>query len=184
MSRLGPIRPEQMNADQQELYDALTGGPRAHGPAAFALTREDGSLVGPFNAMLLSPSLGRAVQEVGASIRYAGGLPSRARELAILVVAAHWDSAFEREAHELVGAAVGLTDDEMAAVRDHRVPDLGDVRELACVLLARALVSGDVDDDTWAASVDALGKSLVFELSTLVGYYAMLALQMRVFRVT
>ncbi|MEU6746679.1 hypothetical protein ABZ914_10690 [Spirillospora sp. NPDC046719] len=49
--------------------------------------------------------------------------------------------------------------------------------------LTRALVTGDVDDATWAACVPPLDRETVFELTTLVGYYATLALQMRVFRV-
>jgi 4-carboxymuconolactone decarboxylase len=46
-----------------------------------------------------------------------------------------------------------------------------------------ALLGGDVDDRTWAACVPPLDATAVFELTTLVGYYSMLALQMRVLRV-
>ena len=46
-------------------------------------------------------------------------------------------------------------------------------------LLARA----DLDDEEYADAVAALGERAVFELTTLVGYYATLALQLRVFRV-
>ena len=48
----------------------------------------------------------------------------------------------------------------------------------------RALVlAGDLDDDAYAGAVAELGEAGVFELTTLVGYYATLALQLRVFRV-
>jgi 4-carboxymuconolactone decarboxylase len=48
----------------------------------------------------------------------------------------------------------------------------------------RALVQdGDLDDGQYAEAVAALGEAGVFELTTLVGYYATLALQLRVFRV-
>jgi 4-carboxymuconolactone decarboxylase len=53
--------------------------------------------------------------------------------------------------------------------------------ERAGVRLTRALVHGDVDDATWSACVPPLTERTVFELTTLVGYYATLALQMRVF---
>jgi 4-carboxymuconolactone decarboxylase len=46
------------------------------------------------------------------------------------------------------------------------------------------MVDGDVDDDSWATWADTVGAATVFELTTLVGYYATLALQLRVFRVT
>lgn len=78
---------------------------------------------------------------------------------------------------------MGLTVQEMSELRAGRVPRLDDSHERACAHLVRAMVQGDVDDDTWRAWADAAGKATIFELSTLVGYYATLALQMRVFRV-
>ncbi|HET6625867.1 MAG TPA: carboxymuconolactone decarboxylase family protein [Nocardioidaceae bacterium] len=181
--RLEPIPPETLDGEQRELYGAITGGPRARGPQTFALTRDDGTLRGPFNAMLLSPALGGALQELGATIRYRSTLPARTREIAILTVAAHWDSAFERSAHEAVGASVGLSEDELAAIRAGRVPVLGDAHENACAHLVRAMVDGDVDDATWDRHAETAGNRTVLELTTVVGYYATLALQLRVFRV-
>jgi 4-carboxymuconolactone decarboxylase len=183
MSRLEPLPPHRLAPDQAALHARITGGPRALGPQHFALTRDDGALLGPFNAFLLAPELGGRLQELGAAIRYRTALPARTRELAILTVAAHWDSAFERAAHEAVGRAVGLTDDELAEVAAGRVPELADPVEQAGAHLVRAMVDGDVDDDTWAAWADTAGPAMVFELATLVGYYATLALQLRVFRV-
>jgi 4-carboxymuconolactone decarboxylase len=49
--------------------------------------------------------------------------------------------------------------------------------------MVTALLAGDVDDRTWSACVPPLDAAAVFELTTLVGYYSTLALQMRVFRV-
>ena len=43
--------------------------------------------------------------------------------------------------------------------------------------------TADLDDEQYDTAVTVLGERAVFELSTLVGYYATLALQMRVFRV-
>lgn len=180
--RLAPMAPDSLSAAQRSLYEAIAGGPRAAGPQHFALTREDGSLRGPFNALLLAPDLGNAVQNVGSAIRFSGTLPARAREIAILIVAAHWDSAFEREAHEGVGRAAGLDDTELAALRrlDTTVFD-GDERLVADVALD--LARGDLSDGLWAQASSALGAEKVFELTVLVGYYAMLALQLRAFRV-
>ena len=53
-------------------------------------------------------------------MRYDTGLDDRCREIAILVVAAHWRSDFEWYAHEAVGRSVGLGDADLAAVRDGR----------------------------------------------------------------
>jgi 4-carboxymuconolactone decarboxylase len=200
MRRLPKLLPGTLTGEQRRLYDAITGGPRGQArpgqarpgqgrpgqgrPGQSSLTDHDGGLEGPFNAMLTQPAIGMALQSVGAAVRYQGTLPARARELAILVVAAHWDSEFEWHAHAAAGRAAGLSEQELAPVRDGREPELADPVERAAVRACRALVRrGDLDDAEYAAAVAALGESGVFELTTLAGYYATLALQLRVFRV-
>ena len=180
--RVPPFPPEALTAAQRELYDAIASGPRAQGPQHFALTRDDGSLRGPFNAFLLAPELGAVLQSVGAAIRYRGTLTDRGREIAILLVAAGWDSEFEREAHEAVGAAAGLTGPELAALRAGDLTQFSGEEALVGATTAR-LLEGDLDDDAWDEASVSLGADGVFELTVLVGYYATLALQLRVFRV-
>ncbi len=113
----------------------------------------------------------------------APALTDRVREMAILLVAAHWDSAFERSSHEAVGRAAGLTDAELAVLRAGGAPALPDAGEAAAIEVVRALLArGDLDDDEYARAAERIGDRAVFELSTLIGYYATLALQLRVFR--
>ena len=107
MKRLPSRPPAELDADALALYEKITAGPRGT-----SMLDDAGGLVGPFNAMLLSPPVGDALQELGAAIRYRSGLSARAREIAILVVAGHWDSAFELRVHEEIGRGLGLTEDE------------------------------------------------------------------------
>jgi 4-carboxymuconolactone decarboxylase len=180
--RLPKLPPADLDADQQALYDTITAGPRSAGP--FALTDPAGALEGPFNAMLLSPPLGDALQALGAAVRYRSALSDRSREIAILVVASQWDSAFETYAHEAVARRVGLTEPELTALRTGRVDDLPDPVEQLVARTTNALAArGDLTDEEYAAAHDRLGVRAVFELTTLVGYYATLALQLRTFRV-
>ena len=182
--RLVPFLPADLDAEQRALYDTIAGGPRASGRHAFALTDGAGRLTGPFNAMLTAPALGMALQQVGAAIRYRTTLTPRVREMAILAVAARWDSEFERYAHEPIGRAAGLTGTEIDRLRRGELPELTDPAEHAAMALVRAaVIDGDVDDETYDRAVATIGVRMVFELTTLVGYYATLALQSRVFRV-
>lgn len=181
--RIDPLQQDDLTPEQADLYARILGGPRAAGPQYFSLTAPDGSLVGPFNALLLSPGLGGAVQELGAAVRYQTQLSSRIREMAILVVAAHWHSTFETAAHEAVGRAIGLTEEELTAIAAGDIPTLDDEYELACIRIVDALTHGDIDDELWVQTRELVSTETVFELVTLVGYYAGLALQMRVFRV-
>lgn len=181
--RLEPIPPEEQDEAQRGLYASITGGPRASGPQHFALTTAEGALTGPFNAFLLSPGLGGALERLGAAVRYETHLSARTRELAILAVASHWSSAFEWSSHEGIARAAGVGDAELDALRRGEVPALDDERERWAAELVRCLLRGDVSDEEWRRWAEPLGEKVVFELTTLVGYYATLALQMRVFRV-
>ncbi|WP_234543852.1 carboxymuconolactone decarboxylase family protein [Streptomyces shenzhenensis] len=180
--RLTGLLPGELDEEQTKVYRSITGGPRAAGPQAFALSDSEGRLRGPFNAMLLSPPVGHAVQALGAAVRYGSILSDRARELAILAVAAHWNSRFEREAHEAAGRTAGLTEPELAALRAGTAPDLGDPAERAALRVTTALLlHGALSDEEYAETVSWIGERGLFELTTLVGYYATLALQLRVF---
>jgi 4-carboxymuconolactone decarboxylase len=181
MPRIRSLTPAELSPDQESLYRAITGGPRAQGPQHFALTAEDGSLRGPFDLMLRSPAVGAVQQELGAAIRYRTGFTDRAREIAILLVAAHWDSAFERESHEAVARSLGFTDTDLSAIRAGDVSPFEGVERAVGEATVR-LLEGDLADDAWDAASAALGMDGVFELTALVGYYATLALQLRVFR--
>jgi 4-carboxymuconolactone decarboxylase len=181
--RIPKLEPAALGDEQRTLYDAIAGGRRAQGPQLFRLTDANGCLEGPFNAFLLQPRLGSALQALGAAVRYETALDDRCREIATLVVAAHWRSGFERYAHEAVGRAAGLTGADLAAIRDGRHEVLSG-REAVVARTAAALAAhGDLDDTEYREAEDHLGPDGLFELLTLVGYYATLALQLRVFRV-
>ena len=181
--RIPKLDPSALDDDQRSLYDAIAGGRRAQGPQLFRLADSAGRLEGPFNAFLLQPRLGSALQALGSSVRYDTGLDDRCREIAILVVAAHWRSAFEWYAHEAVGRSAGLGDAELAAVRDGRHAALAGREAVVARTVAALVTRGDLDDAEYREAVDHVGRAGLFELLTLVGYYATLALQLRVFRV-
>jgi 4-carboxymuconolactone decarboxylase len=182
-ARIPKLEPSALDDDQRSLYDAIAGGRRAQGPQLFRLTDHEGRLEGPFNAFLLQPRLGSALQALGSSVRYDTGLDDRCREIAILVVAAHWRSDFEWYAHEAVGRSAGLGDAELAAVRDGRHAALAGREAVVARTVAALVTRGDLDDGEYREAVGQVGPAGLFELLTLVGYYATVALQLRVFRV-
>jgi 4-carboxymuconolactone decarboxylase len=184
MTRLRNPTPGELDAEQRALYDEIAGGPRSAGPQLFELVDQEGRLNGPFGVMLHSPAVGGALQAVGAAVRYRSVLSDRVRELAILAVAAHWSSDFELYAHVPLARHAGLTQEEVVGVTaDSDVP-LADPAERAVLQVVRALLhASDLTDDEYAAGRDAIGEQGLVELTTLVGYYATLALQLRVFRV-
>lgn len=185
--RLPDLTPTELDAAQRDLRERIVGGPRGSGPQHFPLVREDGSLTGPFGVMLHEPALGTPLQELGSAIRYATSLSARTREIAILAVAAATGSAFEAYAHERVGRAVGLTEDELAALADGSFTSTDPHERAAHAFCRRLLDDGGpatrLDDHTYASYAAALGTTTVTELVVLVGYYRTLAQLLDVFDV-
>jgi 4-carboxymuconolactone decarboxylase len=183
--RLPVLSSDEMTDEQRDLYREILGGPRGQGPRAVLLSSGDAGLAGPFNAMLYAPPVGHALQGLGLAIRFRTQLAPRIREMAILVVALAWDSAYERESHELIGRDAGLTEAEIEALRAGTDPGFAAKEEQVAYSVVRALTSpgADLDDEEYDTAVNVLGEQALVELTSLVGYYATLALQLRVFRV-
>ena len=172
--------PDDLSDSARQVYEAITGGPRASGPRLFRVTTDEGRLEGPFNAMLTAPGVGLALQELGARIRYGTTLSDRVREIAILAVAAHHRSDYEWYAHEAVGRAVGLSDAELSALRRQETPSSFDTAEITTIELVRSLLNDrSVDDTTMTRAVVALGIECTSEIVMLVGYYQLLDLLIR-----
>lgn len=183
-SRLRALQPEGLAPAQAELYAAITGGPRGADRSHSPVTDAAGRLLGPFNAMLFNPDLGDPMQALGAAIRYRTSLSDAQREMAILVVAAELDSAFEWFAHKALARAAGVADTTIAAIAETRVPIELEGGDAAVYRGARALVGdGDLTNDQFSELAVELGEIGCVELVMLVGYYRMLALMLRAFRV-
>jgi 4-carboxymuconolactone decarboxylase len=186
--RLPHLKPSDLDDDQRRLYEALTTGPRQavhHAlPPAVRMTDDEGRLNGPFNAMLVHPRLGFALQELSRQLRFEGHLSNRTREIVILIVAASEQSDFEWAAHAEIAARVGVRAEEIDAIAAELSVEFDDPHDEAAAQLARCLVNhGDVDDDTYMRVQPELGDDGIFEVSTTVGIYQLIAQQLRIFRV-
>lgn len=181
--RLPAIDHRALTPEQAALYDAFTGGLLGGSRSAAVVTDGDGTMQGPFTVMLHHPAIGDPVQVLGGALRFRGALPDRAREIAILVTAASWASEFEWWAHAAIAARLGF-DDELAALARGEPVTFTDPVEAAVFDAASALVARqDLDDDEYARAQAVLGDQHLVELTAIVGYYSLLALQMRVFRI-
>ena len=81
MPRLPELDPDALTPKQQQVFDAITNGPR------------DG-VRGPFAALLHHPGVAEHVQAMGIHLRFNGVLPGRLRELAILTAARFWGAEY------------------------------------------------------------------------------------------
>ena len=175
--RLAPLTPDELTVAQKALRAAIAR-------AVPEMVAGDGTLLGPFDGWLREPRSGAATGLLGRALRSEAVLPARVREIVVLLVAAHERNPFEWYAHAPAAREAGWPDDVVDAVRRGEVPAPDDALErAACAAAAELLRTGDLADGTWAALLAAHGTAAAVELVTLVGYYRMVALQLRVLRV-
>jgi 4-carboxymuconolactone decarboxylase len=182
--RLQKFDVDDMTREQRSLYEAIVSGRRSSAPGALLLVDDLGRLEGPFNSMLLSPAVGFPLQGVGVALRYEALLSGRAREVAILATARWHVSAYEWRVHEKIGAAEGLSPEELSSLRSGKAPaSLSAFEHAVYVAVTELLERRDLSQVTFEAVVPLLGEQILQEVVTLVGYYELLALVLRVWRV-
>lgn len=185
MGRLAPVTFEQLNHDQRALWENITTGPRANPDRPHGgLAGEDGALVGPFNALFQSPQIGDAVQQLGAALRYGTSLPADLLEVAILTVGGEWRANFEFWAHARLGAAAGIPQAAIDSIRDGQTPQFDDPRHTAVYAFGRELIETKrVSDARYDALKDLVGERGVFEIASVMGYYALVSIALNTFSV-
>jgi 4-carboxymuconolactone decarboxylase len=182
MPRVPRVELTDMTAQQREFYDKYATGVRAAAGSTFPLVDAEGHLMGPPAVWVLSQPLGLALERFGYAIRYELSLSRRAQEIAILMVAQHRQSEFERFAHAQAGLRAGLTEADLAALAAGKPPDLAGNEERSVYEATRRILdTGSLDDTAYQAAADVLTAPRLFELVTLIGYYLMLASQLSVF---
>jgi alkylhydroperoxidase family enzyme len=148
------------------------------------MTDEEGRLYGPFNAMVLEPVVGAVVSELGVALRYHSLVPARMREVAICEVAGTTRSEFEWFAHASIARGLGLSEEDLDAIRTGQVaPGLDGDESLARRLAHELVTKRDLDDAAYAEGVEHLGLEVLIDLVSLVGFYAMIATILATFKV-
>lgn len=172
--------PDELDVEQREFYEAIVGGARSTVVRATPLTDDAGRLHGPFNAMLTHPGLGMVLQSLGGNLRFAGVLPKALFELLVLLVATERHASYEWHAHAPIGQRAGLTDEDLAAVKDGRMPASLSDDDRAVIELARTALRHEDPSDELVRRVEAAhGAAGVTETVTVIGFYDLLATLMR-----
>lgn len=164
-------QPDEMTPAQREVLDRILTGPR-------------GTLVGPLRAAMHNPALADRWQALGQVLRFETSLPARLSELAILVVARHWNSELEWTIHAGDARRAGLAEPVIEALHRRTLPGFAHEDEAEIYEYARQLLeSGQVTDAIHAAVARRWGELGVVELTALVGYYSMVAMTLNAHRI-
>lgn len=168
--RMPPLAAADLTPAQVSAVERITAGPR-------------GALLGPFAVLLRTPELMDRLQDVGAYLRYQKRLEPALFELVVLLVARHFDQAFEWAHHHPLALAAGLDPDVVRVVGEGGGPATSDPTvRVVWQVVDSLLALGDVDDETYAEAVGLLGEERLVEVVVAVGYYTTLALVMNVAR--
>lgn len=178
MSRLPSLRRDDLDDAGRAVWDGLESS------RGRTVVNEDGGLVGPFNAWVHAPVVGRRLSGLGAALRFETSIERRLLELAIIVVAAHWKAEFEWWAHARMAREHGVADEVVDAIGRGETPAFAAADEALVYGFARQLVtSGAVDDRTYTGAVELLGDRGVVELVSLCGYYTLVSFTLNAFAV-
>jgi 4-carboxymuconolactone decarboxylase len=164
MTRTPFLTPEQMDSEQRRVYDDIV---RSRGTW----------LNGPYAPLLHSPELADKAQKLGELVRYRTSLEPRLSELAIIITARHWDCQFEWLQHEKIACKQGIARSVCEAIANGTRPELADEKEIviydfSCQLLGTHFV----DESTYVKARALFGVKGVVELTSVIGYYTMIAL--------
>lgn len=165
MTRIRKItRREGLDDKQLAVYDSIVSGAR-------------GAVRGPHQVLLNVPEIAAPIEKLGAYLRYDCSIQQRQRELAILIVAAHWQADYEWFAHAPIARAQGHSKAVLAAIAQGKTPQFDDpddalVHRYTCELLQTKRVS----NSTHEAAKARFGEAGVLELAAFLGYYVLLAM--------
>jgi 4-carboxymuconolactone decarboxylase len=170
--RLPVVRPSDLDPVQRELYDDMRAG-IATGFSAFRTALDDGAMIGPWNASLHHPAIGRASWELTKAVNAMGMLPTNVKEVAILVVSGFHKASYEIYAHVAVAESLHMPLDRISSLVANTKPaDLAVDEAIAFDVAFLLCRSGSLPEPTWRLAVEAFGDLGAAQLIYLVAVYA------------
>lgn len=165
-NRFKPLAESEMTDAQKQAVKDMIGG-----------LRGSFNWDGPNALLLRSPELQGRTQKVGEYLRYKTAIPQRLNEFAILITARQWDAQGEWLAHENLAAKAGIGAATIADLKQGRRPGgMKDDEALVYEFLTELHRTKTVSDVTFSAAKQKWGEQGVIDLTTVSGYYTMLAM--------
>lgn len=181
--RLPLIAPADLTPEQKPLYDDMRKGIAGHFNA-FKVEREDGALMGPWNPWLHEPAIGRAIWDLTLALTANAVLPDNVRQIAILVVGARFDAAYEIYAHIAVAEREGMSAERLATlVADLKPNDLAKDESVAFDIAYALVRGGTLPEPLYRLGLATFEQKGLDELIYLVGLYALVSTTLNGFNV-
>lgn len=161
MARISYVEREQAPPEVAELFARM----EAHGAPV-------GNL---WKIAAHSPSTLLHFIRMGNALLTKARLAPKLREMAILRTAEVLDCEYERRAHTMFGKEVGMTDEQIRAVKDFENSRAFNEVERAVLRFADEVAQkGRVKDETFSTLARYLDQGMMVELALTVGFYGMI----------
>jgi len=153
--------------------DELTGEARR---IAETIVDTRKSLDGPFSVWMHAPEWAERVAHLGTLVRWEGTLELRVRTLAALVVGRNFQAQYVWGIQGVIGAERDVPRATIDAIREGRSDDIPP-DDLQIIDFTRELLGRNrVEAPLAEAVLQRLGADQYVQLTTCIGYYAMLAM--------
>src|SRR5262245_32608227 len=168
--RIPAIAPADMTERQSEISARIAG--------------RRGAVRGPFRVWLRSPELCERVEALGAFVRFESSLPTRLRELSLLMAARHWDAQYSWNAHVDRAIAEGVPVQAIQAIAEKKPPTFEREEDTAFYEFCHELLTEHfVGDDTFRRALDHFGMQGLVDTVGSLGNFTMLAMCLNAFQV-
>jgi len=163
MVRLTQISRDQVAEQHKAAFDEVAATPGGIGS-------------GPTSVFKNSPELAKRAMHLSDYLRKESSLSKKVQELAMLTAARSMDCQYIWNAHAASGRREGLSDALVDALRDKKpLPELAADEAAVLNMGMEFFQTHKVSQANFQAALDQFGRQGFAELTTLMGYYAMLS---------
>ena len=186
-NRLPLLVPDGLDKVQRALYDRIAKSVEPWAKkSGFATVDRDGSLLGPFNALLYSPTVSTASMDYFDSDRAHSTLSASVREIIILTVASFFGSPYEIYAHTLVASKMSVDAKAIQAIVADKVTtenSMSDSERLAFLFAHAFLHDHRVPAELYSRVEQTFGRQGVMDMVHLTSLYMMTSMLLNVFEI-
>ncbi len=164
MARIPPPTRDQIREELREIFDEVSSPPGGVG-------------TGPLSVLKHSPEMSRRAAPLFSYVRNESTLPARIRELAMIVTARVTNCQYIWNVHAPTGRREGLSDEMVDALKNREpLPPMPADEKAVIDLGTELLQTRRVSQENFQAAWEQFGTQGLVELTTLMGFFAMLAM--------
>jgi len=172
LSRLPLIKRDQLTGESLRVYDAVAGKDAAGKDRATPP-------LGPVATSLYSPGVAEPMNKLNQYLRNTVVGPA-IFQICTLIAAREFDEGHEWDGHETGAKRANVDQKTIDAIKFNRSLDGLPEKDALVIRFGRALFrEHSVAPDLYAKVVDTFGKQGMFELTAIMGDYAMAAIMLR-----